>query len=91
MKLIKHGAEAKLYLDKFDNQLVVIKDRIKKNYRIKQIDEKIRKTRTSLEFNLLTEARRTGVPTPKILEIDKNNHKIVMEYIDGKRVKELLH
>ena len=91
MKLIKHGAEAKLYLDKFDNQLVVIKDRIKKSYRIKQIDEKIRKTRTSLEFNLLTKARRTGIPTPKILEVDKKNHKIIMEYIDGKRIKELLN
>jgi len=91
MKLIKQGAEAKLYLDKFDNQPVIIKDRIKKNYRIKQIDEKIRNTRTTLEFNLLTEARRSGIPTPRILELDKKNHKIIMEFIDGKRIKELLN
>lgn len=91
MRLIKQGAEAKLYLGRHDNQDVIIKDRIQKKYRIRQIDEKIRKKRTSLESNLLSEARRAGVPTPRILEIDYKNHKIIMEYIDGKRIKELLN
>lgn len=91
MKMIKQGAEAKIFLDKIGNQNVIIKDRIKKNYRIKQIDEKIRKIRTSLEYNLITEARRAGVPTPKIFEINKKNHKIVMEYIEGETIKELLN
>jgi Kae1-associated kinase Bud32 len=89
-RLIKQGAEAKLFLAEFDEQKVVIKDRIRKKYRIRQIDEKIRKKRTSLESSLISEARRVGVPTPKILEIDKKNHKIIMEFIDGKRIKELL-
>lgn len=91
MKMIKQGAEAKLFLSKHDDQDVVIKDRIKKNYRIKQIDKKIRKSRTSQESNLLSEARRSGVPTPIVFEIDKETHKIIMEYIDGKRIKELLN
>lgn len=91
MKMIKQGAEAKLFLSKLDDQDVVIKDRIKKNYRIEQIDKKIRKSRTSQESNLLSEARRAGVPTPKVFEIDKEDHKIIMEYIDGKRIKELLN
>jgi Kae1-associated kinase Bud32 len=89
-RLIKQGAEAKLFLAEFDEQKVVIKDRIRKKYRIRQIDEKIRKKRTSLESSLISEARRVGVPTPKILKIDKKNHKIIMEFIDGKRIKELL-
>jgi len=91
MKLIKQGAEAKLFLSKKEGQKTLIKDRIKKNYRISQIDEKIRKNRTSQEFNLLTEARRHGVPTPKIIDIDKKNYKIIMEFIDGERIKELLN
>ena len=91
MKLIKQGAEAKLFLTKQENQDVIIKDRIKKKYRIEQIDKKIRKTRTSRESNLISETRRAGVPTPKILETNKEDHKIIMEYIDGKRVKELLN
>lgn len=89
--MIKQGAEAKLFLDKFDGQSVIIKDRIKKKYRIEQIDKKIRKIRTSIESNLLTEARRIGVPTPKIVEIDKQNNKIIMEYVDGIRIKEYLN
>ena len=91
MKLIKQGAEAKLFLSKKDGQKILIKDRIKKNYRISQIDEKIRKSRTSQEFNLLSEARRNRVPTPKILDVDKKNHKIIMEFIEGERIKELLN
>ncbi|MFN6991700.1 MAG: KEOPS complex kinase/ATPase Bud32 [Fervidobacterium sp.] len=84
MKIIKQGAEAKLYLDKD----MVIKDRIRKGYRIKQIDEKIRRFRTSLEAKLISEARRAGVPTPMVLDADKNEYKITMEFIDGKRIKE---
>jgi len=91
MKMIKQGAEAKLFLSKLDGQDVIIKDRIKKKYRIKQIDEKIRRTRTSLESHLLSQAKRARVPTPKILEIDKKQNKIIMEYIDGERIKELLN
>ena len=91
MKMIKQGAEAKLFLSKLDDQNIIIKDRIKKNYRIEQIDKKIRKRRTSLESNLLSEARRAGIATPKVFEIDKEDHKIIMEYIDGKRIKELLN
>jgi len=91
MKLIKRGAEAKLFLSKKDGQKILIKDRIKKKYRISQIDEKIRKNRTSQEFNLLSEARRNGVPTPRILDVDKKNYKIIMEFIEGERIKELLN
>lgn len=91
MKLIKQGAEAKLFRNKSDDHEVVIKDRIKKNYRIKQIDEKIRKERTSRESNLLSEARRAGIPTPQVLEVDKKGHKIIMEFLKGKRIKELLN
>ena len=90
MKLIKQGAEAKLFLSKKDGQKILIKDRIKKEYRIPQIDVKIRKNRTSQEFNLLSEARRNGVPIPKILDVDKKTYKITMEFIDGERIKELL-
>jgi len=91
MKLIKQGAEAKLFLSRRENQDVIIKERIKKRYRIEQIDKKIRKTRTSRESNLISETRRAGVPTPKIFEINKEDYKIIMEYIDGKRIKELLN
>ncbi len=89
--MIKQGAEAKLFLDKQDDQNVIIKDRVKKYYRIEKIDEKVRKLRTTQEYNLLSAARRANVPTPRIFGIDKKNYKIIMEYVDGVRIKELLN
>lgn len=91
MKLIQQGAESKVFLSKQNDQDVIIKDRIKKNYRIKQIDEKIRKGRTSRESNLISAARRNRVPTPQILKVDEKEHKIIMQFIEGKRLKELLN
>jgi Kae1-associated kinase Bud32 len=90
MQIIYRGAESVLYLDNFEGQQVLVKERIKKKYRIARIDEKIRKTRTRGEVKLLTEARKVGVLTPKILFVDEANHKIIMEFIDGTRIKELL-
>ena len=91
MKLIKQGAEAKLFLANLHGKDVIIKNRVEKRYRIKQLDSRIRKSRTSLESNLLSAARRVGVPTPQILDIDKDDFSIIMEYINGIRVKELLN
>ena len=91
MQIIKCGAEAILYLDEFEGQRVLVKDRIPKKYRIKQIDEKIRKARTKKEVKLLTESRKCGVMTPKILHVDEVANKIIMEFVDGERIKELLN
>ncbi len=87
MKIIKRGAEAILYLE--DNSLV--KERIKKSYRIKEIDTQLRKTRTRKEAKLLSEARRIGVETPKIFLVNEEKFKIFMEFVDGKRLKEFLN
>jgi Kae1-associated kinase Bud32 len=85
MKIIKRGAEAILYLE--EDKLV--KERVKKGYRISEIDDEIRKTRTKEESKLLSEARRCNVDTPKVFGVD--GFKIIMEFIDGKRLKELIN
>ncbi|MDI6826002.1 MAG: KEOPS complex kinase/ATPase Bud32 [Candidatus Aenigmarchaeota archaeon] len=92
MQIICRGAESIIHLGRYQGKEVIIKERIKKNYRISKIDEKIRKNRTKKEAKLLTEARRVGVPTPKILLVDNVGYKIIMEnLIDGKRIKEFLN
>ncbi len=91
MNIIKRGAEAILYIDKFEGKDVLVKERIKKNYRLDVIDQEIRKYRTRTEVKLFTEARKCGVLTPKILFVDETNKKIIMEFIEGERVKELLN
>jgi Kae1-associated kinase Bud32 len=87
MKIIKRGAEAILYLE--NNNLV--KERLKKNYRLKEIDEKLRKSRTRKEARLLLEAKRAGVEAPNVISVDENEFKIAMDFLDGKRLKEFLN
>jgi Kae1-associated kinase Bud32 len=81
-KIIKQGAEAILYLE--DNCL--IKERIKKSYRIDDIDLKLRKFRTRREAKLLEKVDNS----PKVYNVDEKNMKIKMEFIDGKLMKDIL-
>ncbi|MBS7657959.1 MAG: KEOPS complex kinase/ATPase Bud32, partial [Candidatus Bathyarchaeia archaeon] len=90
LKLIRKGAEANLYLTNWYGKEVIIKKRIQKSYRIKALDEKIRLYRTIHEAQMIHEAKKAGVATPTIFFIDEIEKVIVMEYIKGDRVKELL-
>ncbi|MBI2148373.1 Kae1-associated serine/threonine protein kinase [Candidatus Woesearchaeota archaeon] len=86
MKLINQGAEAKIYLDKN----IIIKERIPKTYRIKELDEKIRKQRTRREISMLEKASKI-INVPKILMgSSEKEFKIFMEFIDGKKLSESL-
>lgn len=84
MKIIQRGAEAILYLE--NGKLV--KERIKKNYRISQIDIEKRKYPTRKEAKLLQEASKI-INVPKVFEMDDKNMKVVMEYIQGDRLKDI--
>ncbi|MFH1105846.1 MAG: KEOPS complex kinase/ATPase Bud32 [Candidatus Aenigmatarchaeota archaeon] len=91
MKILRRGAEAILYLEKSDGRDALVKERVKKSYRIREIDEPLRKRRTRLESRIMNEARRIGVLVPQIYETDEKNFRITMEYIDGKRLKDALN
>ena len=84
-KIIQHGAEALIILE--EN---IIKRRIKKSYRISEIDEKIRKQRTRSEAKLLEKAHKI-IATPKVIDVNEKTKEIVMEFIDGKRISEFLN
>ncbi len=86
MENIYKGAEADLSKEK--NK--IIKERIKKEYRVKELDERLRKTRTKREAKLMDKARRAGVNVPRIIKVDEKKNIIEMEYINGKTVKEIL-
>jgi TP53 regulating kinase-like protein len=89
--LIKKGAEADLYLADWHERKVVLKRRLPKEYRPKALDEQIRAYRTIHEPQLMHEAKKAGVPTPIIFLVDRRNTTIIMEYIEGKQVKQLLN
>jgi len=88
--MIKKGAEADLYAEKWHGLNVILKRRIRKKYRIPRLDLNIRRSRTVHESQLLHDAKLAGVPTPIIYAIDTSSTTIVMQHIKGPRVKEAI-
>jgi len=88
--LIKKGAEASLYVADWHGRKVVMKKRLPKKYRPSMLDEQIKTYRTHHEPQLMHEAKKAGVPTPTIFLVNTKNATIIMEFIEGKQVKQLL-
>jgi len=88
--LMKKGAEASLFLADWHGRHVVVKTRLPKKYRPAKLDMIIRTYRTVHEPQLMNEAKKAGVPTPTIFLVDVKNASIVMEFVEGKQVKQLL-
>jgi len=88
--LIKRGAEAEIRLVKWYDTLSISKIRIPKPYRNSILDNIIRKVRTLHEAQMLYEAKRSSVNTPSIYFVDPVNCEIIMEYIDGIVLKNII-
>ena len=82
MKEISRGAEAAIFLDK--NR--IIKQRLKKHYRIDILDEKLRKSRTRRELNLLKKSSEI-IKVPKVIGF--SDTEIIMENINGEKLSEI--
>ena len=88
--LIKKGAEANLYLEDWHGRRVIVKRRLLKKYRVPKLDKEIRYYRTIHEPQHIHKAKEAGVPTPTIFMVDTVGTTIVMEFIEGKQVKQIL-
>lgn len=88
-QLLAKGAEANIYPDHYLNEEVLIKKRVAKGYRIKEIDTYLRKKRTKNEAKLLAEAKRCGVITPLVYDADLKEQSITMEKVRGIEVKKI--
>jgi TP53 regulating kinase-like protein len=84
MAVEKRGAEAVVLIDEDK----VIKTRMKKDYRIKELDERLRTERTRAEAKIMSEARKLGIPTPIIYDVGRFD--LVMEVIDGQPLKDVI-
>lgn len=91
LTLLKKGAEASLYITDWHGRKVVIKKRIPKRYRTIKLDTEIRIYRTIREPQLIHEAKKAGVTTPKIFLVDVKNSFIILEFIEGKQIKQLMN
>ncbi len=90
-KLIYKGAEAEIYLQDWQGDLAIRKTRVAKPYRVQELDESIRRTRTAHEANMMHEARKLGTPVPAIQHIDPDSTTLIMDYIKGPTLKEELY
>lgn len=77
------GAEAVVTRTTFLKRKAVVKDRIPRKYRVKELDEKLRRNRTRIEARLLHRAKVAGVKCPVVLEVD--DFSITMGFIEGVR------
>lgn len=89
--ILYRGAEAVIGVSTYLGMEVVQKRRVTKSYRIKEIDRVLIASRTREEAKLMIESRLYGVAVPLIYDVDLVNGVITMEYLRGKRIKDILN
>lgn len=90
-RLIKKGAEADIYLTEWAGQKAISKIRAEKPYRHADLDRTIRKQRTVHEANFMAAAKKAGVRSPFVYFVDPKNAEIVMEFVEGRNVRDAIN
>jgi TP53 regulating kinase-like protein len=88
LKLIYRGAEADLFLGSWAGLKSVYKWRKPLPYRLKVIDDEVRRHRTVHEAQMVRLAKLAEVRTPRLYHVDPRTSTLVMEYLPGRRLKE---
>ena len=78
------GAEATVTVENG----TVRKERRPRSYRHPELDERLRRERTREEVRLTSEARRVGVPTPVVLDVDLQETSITFEYVGERDLRD---
>lgn len=89
-KVLGVGAEALLVEGELSGLRVVVKYRVPKDYRDPRLDAQLRRQRTSLEARLLCKAAEAGVRVPDVIYVDAEEGVLVLSYIQGVRIKEII-
>jgi len=89
--MIYKGAEAEIRVTDYMGKNAVVKQRIPKSYRISEIDSSLITSRTKEESKLIAEARSCGVSVPLLFDINVAQGRIIMQYLKGDRVKDILN
>jgi TP53 regulating kinase-like protein len=87
-RVIARGAEADLVLREWNGLKAVSKIRRPKAYRHPELDGWLRRSRTKAEADIIHRAKMSGVPTPLLYHVDPEDAVIVMEYVDGVKVRD---
>ncbi|MFH1443551.1 MAG: KEOPS complex kinase/ATPase Bud32 [Candidatus Micrarchaeota archaeon] len=90
MKMAAKGAEAEIFELERDGRKGMLKRRVKKKYRIEQLDSRIRTLRTRREGKVLHMAKLAGILCPLVYDADLQNAEIFMQKMSGKQLREIL-
>ncbi|XP_028282573.1 EKC/KEOPS complex subunit TP53RK [Parambassis ranga] len=82
-KLIKQGAEARVYRAEFLGKPAIVKERFPKRYRHPALDEKLTHRRTTQEVRSILRCRKAGISVPVVYFVDYTSHCIFLEEITG--------
>jgi len=89
-RLLYKGAEADVTRGRWQGLDAVFKVRKPLGYRLPFLDEAIRRQRTIREAEMIHLAKGAGVATPFLYDVDVPAATLVMEFIEGERVKDLI-
>jgi TP53 regulating kinase-like protein len=88
--LLYRGAEADVVRSRWCGLHAVYKVRRRLPYRLPELDSEIRRQRTIHEGEMIGAAKRAGVGAPFLYFVDPGQATIVMEFIEGDRMKDLV-
>jgi N6-L-threonylcarbamoyladenine synthase/protein kinase Bud32 len=84
MKALAEGAEAVVYETTLGGMPALMKRRIRKEYRVREMDTKIRTLRSRNEARIIATASKAGINSPKLLLFD--GYDIYMTAIKGEKL-----
>jgi Kae1-associated kinase Bud32 len=82
-KRITKGAEAIISVGSYLQDRIIIKKRLPKSYRHPDIDSKIRLQRLRREAKITNQAWKIGIKVPCVLGINRNEHILLLEFLEG--------
>ncbi len=87
MKQIDKGAEATIYKDRKE----ILKERERKGYRLKEIDDKLRKSRTRREAKVLNKLEKINFPSPRLHAMCDEAMQLRMDMVNGNKLRDVLY
>ncbi|MEM1873415.1 MAG: Kae1-associated kinase Bud32 [Acidilobaceae archaeon] len=90
LPLLKRGAESEIRVGDFAGIKAVFKIRFRKNYMDPLLANELISKRTRKEAKVIAYARSKGVPAPSLLAVFPSVGVIVLEYIEGVKLKDLI-
>ncbi len=90
MKLIYRGAEADVFRGEWCEDPAIYKVRKPLRYRLPELDKLIRSQRTIREAQMIHLSKLAGVSAPHLYYMSPSEALLIMEYLEGKRLKTVL-